>query len=294
MIEAKDLKKYYKGGSYFCRREIVKAVDGVSLKIGEQKTFGLLGESGCGKTTLGYLLIGLIHPDEGSVTFFGKDVFTCKDIRVKMQIIFQDPSTSLNPRATVGATLMEAVSKNKNIKKNERKEYISWLLNVVGLKNKDADTLPHELSGGQRQRVVIARALAPAPSFIVCDEPTSSLDASVQAQILELLLSIQEKLNVSYLFISHDVSITSYMSEEVAVMYRGRIVECAQTEELLKHPLHPYTKALLKRIPLIQEKSVLRGCVFSSLCEKRKDICLEEAPPLQKVGSAHEVACYGV
>lgn len=299
MIEGLGLKKYYRVGSLFGRKKEIKAVDGVSLKIEEARTFGLVGESGCGKSTLGYLLVGLLEADEGIVKFYGKDISKlqkkeAKEVRRRMQIIFQDPSTSLNPRATVGATLLEAVSRRKELRKKERKDYVYWLLDVVGLGRREMDSFPHQLSGGQRQRVVIARAIAPAPSFIVCDEPTSSLDALVQAQILRLLLNIQKKLNISYLFISHDLSLISFLSKDVAIMHGGRILEQAQVEQILKRPLHPYTQALLSKNPLLFEEFPKRGCSFAPFCNRVAKECREGVPSLVEVESGHKVACFRI
>jgi len=317
ILETQDLKKHYPVTKGIIPRPVswVRAVDGVSVKIAPSSTLGLVGESGCGKTTLGRLVLRLINPDSGKIIFNGADITFEKQRRIRhlrkeMQIIFQDPYGSLNPRFTVSDIVGEGL-KVFSLCKN-RREYaarVKELLEMVGLSGDVVNRYPHEFSGGQRQRLGIARALALSPRFIVCDEPVSSLDVSVQAQIINLLEDIQKKLSLSYLFISHDLSVVYHISDFVAVMYRGKIVEYARSEEVYNNPLHPYTKALLAAIPVIDagtktkklvlEKEELRspegsdaGCPFYARCPFAKDICKTEDPAFLQKSAGHFASCH--
>ncbi len=316
LVEAEGLKKYFpvRRGLFYKTVGLVKAVDGVSLKLERGRTLGLVGESGCGKSTLGRLLLGLIEPDEGQVFFQGRDVLSLapgemRRLRQRMQIIFQDPDGSLNPRLTVASVLSEGLkiylpSDGKSRKIRAR---ITELLDLIGLPREAARSFPHEFSGGQRQRIGIARAIALHPDFIVCDEPVSALDVSIQAQIINLLQDLQAKFNLTYLFISHDLSVVEHISDEVAVMYLGKIVEHAGSLDLYKNPQHPYTKGLLAAIPVPglkkQAKPALKGevpsplnppsgCRFHPRCPMVEVRCRELEPRLKKIAKGHWVACH--
>jgi oligopeptide/dipeptide ABC transporter ATP-binding protein len=317
ILETQDLKKYYPVTRGIIPRPVswVRAVDGVSIRIMPSATLGLVGESGCGKTTLGRLVLRLINPDGGKIIFNGNDITFKKQrqvrpLRKEMQIIFQDPYGSLNPRFTVSDIVGEGL-KVFSLCANRREyaERVKQLLEMVGLSGDMINRYPHEFSGGQRQRLGIARALALNPRFIVCDEPVSSLDVSVQAQIINLLEDIQKKMALSYLFISHDLSVVYHISDFVAVMYRGKIVEYAPSEELYTGPLHPYTKALLAAIPVIDaktktkklvlEKEELRsgpanecGCSFYARCPFARDICRGRPPQFVEKTPGHFVSCH--
>ncbi|MDR1471446.1 MAG: ABC transporter ATP-binding protein [Synergistaceae bacterium] len=305
LLETVGLKKYFKAGG-----GMLHAVDDVSLSVREGETLGIVGESGCGKSTLGRVVLRLIDSSGGEVLYRGENILTysgrrMKDIRREMQIIFQDPFSSLDPRMTVFDTISEPLVVNGcGGGKAALAERILTLMNTVGLAESYINTYPHEMDGGRRQRVGIARALALNPKFIVCDEPVSALDVSIQAQILNLLMDLQEKFGLSYMFITHDLSVVKHISTEIAVMYLGQCVERAPSEELFKNPLHPYTKALLAAIPvpkLVQRKrSVIRGevsdpidpplgCRFSPRCDFSKEGCVGENIPL--AGGTHAVAC---
>lgn len=317
ILETQDLKKHYPVTKGIIPRPVgwVRAVDGVSVNIPPSSTLGLVGESGCGKTTLGRLVLRLITPDSGKIVFNGTDITFMKQrqirpLRKEMQIIFQDPYGSLNPRFTVSDIVGEGLKVFSLCP--DRRAYtarVRELLEMVGLSGDMVNRYPHEFSGGQRQRLGIARALALSPRFIVCDEPVSSLDVSVQAQIINLLEDIQKKLALSYLFISHDLSVVYHISDFVAVMYMGKIVEYARSEEVYKNPRHPYTKALLAAIPvidaktrtkkLILEKEELRGsadsgagCSFYSRCPFAKDVCRTDAPEYVQKTNGHFVSCH--
>ncbi len=292
----------------------LKAVDGVSFSIEQGKTLGLVGESGCGKTTVGRSLLKLIPATSGKVTFDGKNVFglpkaQMRKIRRDMQIIFQDPFGSLNPRMTVGSIIGEAIGVHGIARGKKKKEMVDELLDKVGLQPSYSTRYPHEFSGGQRQRIGIARSLALNPKFIVCDEPVSALDVSIQSQIINLLQDLQAEYNLTYLFIAHDLAVVEHISDHVAVMYLGKIVEYASSKQLYADPKHPYTKALLSAIPLPDpERKYQRiklegevpspvnppsGCPFHPRCSYCTDQCKKEIPPLEnKGGTEHLAACW--
>lgn len=294
----------------------VKAVDDISLEIRRGETIGLVGESGCGKSTLGRALIRLYEPSSGAVTFNGRDFLNLKgeDLRRErrnMQMIFQDPYASLDPRMTVGQILSEPFEIHGILKSSEREAKVKSLLETVGLKASHINRYPHEFSGGQKQRICIARALALEPSLIICDEPVSALDVSIQAQILNLMKDLQKKFNLTYVFISHDLSVIEHICDRIAVMYLGKIVEIATREELFKNPQHPYTQALIQAIPRIGEgkrriKKSLggevpsplnppSGCAFHPRCPHRMDICDKRVPTLKNhnpADPAHQAACW--
>jgi len=321
VLDVRNLKMHYPitSGVFLQKNEgVVKAVDGISFTIGKGETLGLVGESGCGKTTTGRCVLMLQKPTSGSVYFQGQDLSgmsgsALRAIRRHMQIIFQDPYGSLNPRMTVGSTVEEPLIIHRlSSSKKERRERVSQLLDLVGLNPSMAGRFPHEFSGGQRQRIGIARALAVEPSFIVCDEPVSSLDVSIQAQVINLLKDLQEKLGLTYLFISHDLSIVRHICDRVLVMYLGRIMEVATRDELHSNPQHPYTKALLSAVPIPdprieaqRERIILSGevpsstqvpsgCVFRTRCPMAIDRCAVEVPEMRETSSGHQVACIRV
>jgi oligopeptide transport system ATP-binding protein len=320
LVEVQDLKMYFPvtAGLIFQRKVAdVKAVDGITFQIKRGETLGLVGESGCGKSTTGRAILQLYRPTAGRVLFDGVDLTKIKGgdlrrFRRRMQMIFQDPYASLNPRMSVGSIIAEPLAIHNLAKGKARKERVQELLSVVGLNPYYANRYPHEFSGGQRQRIGIARALAVEPDFIVCDEPVSALDVSIQAQIINLLEDLQDRFGLTYLFIAHDLSVVRHISDRVAVMYLGHIVELADRNELYEHPLHPYTKALLSAVPIpdpaIEAKreriiltgdvpSPLRpppGCVFHTRCPIAIDECRERIPEWRDVGGDHWVACHRV
>lgn len=315
LIEIQDLKQHFKikGGLFGRNIQTVKAVDGVSFTINKGETFGLVGESGSGKTTLGRTLLHLYKPTSGKIFFDGEEVNenNYRQYAKRMQIIFQDPYASLNPRMTVEDIIGEALDVHKLYStKNERREKVINLLKLVGLNAEQAQRYPHEFSGGQRQRIGIARALAVDPEFIVCDEPVSALDVSIQAQIINMLYDMQQDMKLTYLFIAHDLAVVRQISKRIAVMYLGNIVELTDSESLYTKSLHPYTQSLISAIP-ISEPSVAKtkqriilsgeipspinppsGCKFRTRCPKAEAICAEKAPEFREVESGHYCACH--
>ena len=315
LIRVEGLKKYFPVRAGLFRRIVnyVQAVDDVSFTIHEGETLGLVGETGCGKTTVGRSMLRLIEPTAGSVTFAGRDILTLgghemKDVRREMQIIFQDPYASLDPRSPIGESVMEGLNIHGIGTQEERLEMMIHVLRWVGLEPYHAKRYPHEFSGGQRQRIGIARALALMPKFIVCDEPVSALDVSIQSQILNILKEVQSEFHLTYLFIAHDLSVVNHISDRVAVMYLGKIVELTTRDELYINPLHPYTKALMSAIPspnphLKRERTILKGdipsplnppqgCRFHTRCPVAMDICSQEEPEFREVRLGHWVACW--
>ena len=321
IVEVRGLKKYFPITSGAIARRVVgwvKAVDDVSFTIRRGETLGLVGESGCGKTTTGRCVLQLERPTAGSVIFEGRDLARLSDselrpLRRRMQIVFQDPYSSLNPRMTIGQIIAEPIRVHALARNGTKAaERVAELLKVVGLNPIMARRYPHELSGGQRQRVGIARALALEPKFIVCDEPVSALDVSIQAQIINLLEELQDRFDLTYLFIAHDLSVVRHISDRIAVMYLGKIVEVADRQELYENPLHPYTKALLSAVPVPdprveaqRERIVLGGevpspsnppvgCVFHPRCPIAVDQCRGSVPELKEIRQEHWVACIRV
>ena len=316
ILEVNGLKKYFpiKGGFFNSVVGQVKALDGISFHIKRGTTMGLVGESGCGKTTAGRTILRLNGgKTAGQVLFNGKEVYDIpknelNELRVKMQIIFQDPFSSLSPRLPVGEIIGEAVREHHLVPKNEYEDYIDQIMDNCGLQPFHKDRYPHEFSGGQRQRICIARALALNPEFVVCDEPVSALDVSVQAQIINLLEDLQEKYKLSYLFISHDLSVVEHISDTVGVMYLGNIVEFGTTEELFANPLHPYTKALFSAIPIPDPDAKMKriilegsipspanppaGCKFHTRCAQCMEKCKTQAPERKDMGNGHYVCCH--
>lgn len=317
LIEINNLKKYFpiKKGILNKTTSLVKAVDSVSFTINRGETLGLVGESGCGKTTCGRTIIKLYEPTDGQIIYDGVDIAKLSNkemipYRKKMQMIFQDPYASLDARMTVGDIVGEAIDIHKLMSGKERSERIHYLLERVGLNSEHANRYPHEFSGGQRQRIGIARALAVQPEFIICDEPISALDVSIQAQVVNMLEDLQSDFGLTYLFIAHDLSMVKHISNKVGVMYLGVMMEVAESNELYTHPMHPYTQALLSAIPVPDPKItrdkkriVLEGeipspidpppgCRFKGRCKFAKPICSEITPELKDIGSDHFVACH--
>jgi oligopeptide transport system ATP-binding protein len=319
LVNIKNLRMYFPVTAGVMRRKVadVKAVDDVSFFIKRGETLGLVGESGCGKTTTGRCILQLYQITTGEVTFEGTDLTRLKGeglrrMRRNMQLIFQDPYASLDPRMTAGEIVGEPMREHGLVKGKEYHEQVSQLLRMVELEKRMEVRYPHEFSGGQRQRLGIARALAVRPKFIVCDEPVSALDVSIQAQIIKLLMRLKEEMNLTYLFIAHDLSVVRHISDRVAVMYLGKIVEITGSDELYANPLHPYTQALLSAVPIPspqvdrQRKRILltgdvpspinppRGCHFNPRCHQATEICSDKDPELRDIGGEHWVACHKV
>jgi len=314
-VSIRSLKKHYpvRRGLFRRRTAAVKAVDGGDLSIGRGETLGLVGESGCGKSTLGRLILRLEEPNEGSISVEGKDISALKagelqKLRRNIQIIFQDPYSSLNPRKRVDSIVGEPLAIHEIVSGKEREERVVELLETVGLRPEQRFLYPHQFSGGQRQRIGIARALALNPRLVVADEPVSSLDVSIQAQIVNLLQDLQARLGLTYLFISHDLNLIEYISDSVAVMYLGKIMEIARSEVLCRQPVHPYSEALLSALPSLDPQSKRQrillkgdvpspidppsGCRFHTRCPLRIDICDKEEPPLSERPNGSRVACH--
>lgn len=314
LLEVEGLKKYIQVG----KGQTLKAVDDISFQIKKGQTLGLVGESGCGKTTVGRTLLRIYEPDAGKILFDGKDISRvskkeAKELTRRMQMVFQDPYASLNPFFTVGEIVEEGMKIHKMYhSETERMERVYELLEMVGLNKDHANRFPHEFSGGQRQRVGIARALALNPEFIVCDEPISALDVSIQAQVVNMLMKFQEEMDLTYLFIAHDLSMVRHIADQTAVMYLGTMVEYGSTRDVYEHPVHPYTRGLLSAVPVADpdyEKAHNRipmdgevpspinpkpGCRFCARCRKATAQCHEETPKLRDVGGGHMAACWNL
>ena len=314
LLEVEGLKKYFQVG----KGQTLKAVDDISFQIKKGQTLGLVGESGCGKTTVGRTLLRIYEPDAGEILFDGKDISRvskkeAKELTRRMQMVFQDPYASLNPFFTVGEIVEEGMKIHKMYhSETERMERVYELLEMVGLNKDHANRFPHEFSGGQRQRVGIARALALNPEFIVCDEPISALDVSIQAQVVNMLMKFQEEMDLTYLFIAHDLSMVRHIADQTAVMYLGTMVEYGSTRDVYEHPVHPYTRGLLSAVPVADpdyEKAHNRipmdgevpspinpkpGCRFCARCRKATAQCHKETPKLRDVGGGHMAACWNL
>ena len=315
LLEVKNLVKHYPIKAGVLQKTVgqVRSVDGVSFSIERGKTFGLVGESGCGKTTIGRTLIRLVEPTSGEALLNGRDIFRLnkkelKALRPKIQMIFQDPYSSLNPRMPVGEIIGEAVREHNLVEKDRLKEYILQVMEECGLRRYYIDRYPHEFSGGQRQRICIARALALRPELVIADEPVSALDVSIQAQVINLMKDLQTKNGLTYLFISHDLSVVEYLADMVGVMYLGSLVELATKEQIFSNPKHPYTEALLSAVPIPDPDKKMnriilegdipsasnppKGCKFHTRCHKCMDICKEQAPVWKDYGDGHYTACH--
>lgn len=314
-LSVQNLKKYFTIGTDFLGRptQYLKAVDDVSFDIPQGTTMGLVGESGCGKTTIGRTILRLHDLTDGKVIFNGQDLSKLskrqlRNLRPQIQIIFQDPYSSLSPRLTVGAIIGEAVRAHKIVPKSEIKEYVLQVMKDCGLQTHYYERYPHEFSGGQRQRICIARAIALRPRFIVCDEPVSALDVSIQAQIINLLKDLQDKYGYTYLFISHDLSVVEHISDSVGVMYLGNMVEYGSKEDIFSNPLHPYTKALFSAVPMpdptVKMQRIIlqgdlpspanppKGCKFCTRCPECMEKCKTDAPEFKEITKGHKVACH--
>ena len=315
LVEVKNLKQYFPVTTGFLKTTMLKAVDDVSFTIGRSETLGLVGESGCGKTTVGRTLLHLYKPTGGEIFFDGKKLEpgNLGDFRRRAQMVFQDPYSSLNPRMTVGDIVAEPIDVHRLCKtQKERDERVHELLQTVGISGEQASRYAHEFSGGQRQRIGIARALASNPEFIVCDEPVSALDVSIQAQVINMMEDLQAQLGLSYLFIAHDLSVVKHISNRIAVMYLGKIVELAASAELYRHAQHPYTVSLLSAVPMPDPKkargaqrivlegnvpSPMRmpsGCAFRTRCARASERCAQECPALRQIAPGHFAACHNI
>ncbi len=314
VVEVKDLKQYFPITTGFLKTTMLKAVDGVSFAIAKGETLGLVGESGCGKTTVGRSLLQLYKPTEGKVYFNGQEISSKESIDAlhrRAQLVFQDPYSSLNPRMTVGDIVAEPIDVHKLCaSKQERSARINELLGMVGLSSEQATRYAHEFSGGQRQRIGIARSLASNPEFIVCDEPVSALDVSIQAQVINMLEDLQNQLGLTYLFIAHDLSVVKHISNRIAVMYLGKMVELASSNELHRNPLHPYTISLLSAVPIPDPDKARKlkrivlggdvpsplkvpsGCSFRTRCSRATEKCAASCPEFTEVSKGHFVACH--
>ncbi|WP_157406086.1 ABC transporter ATP-binding protein [Neobacillus drentensis] len=314
LLEVNGLKKHFSVRNPLGRLEAtVKAVNNVSFQLHEGQTYGLVGESGCGKSTTGRTLLRLIEPTEGEAIFQGRDIFKLRKdefqkIRQDMQMVFQDPYSSLNPRKRIGHTLEEPLKIHGIGKKSERVDLVMDILEKVGLRMEHFYRYPHEFSGGQRQRIGLARALIVNPKLVICDEPVSALDVSIQSQIINLLRRLQEELKLTYLFIAHDISVVRHISDRIGVMYLGQMVEDAPTDSLISNPLHPYTQALLSAVPIAKpnfqrERIILKGeipspmnppsgCIFHTRCPKAMKICKTDFPIIKEVAPDHFVGCH--
>ena len=316
LVEVKHLKEYFNINTGMFSSKPLKAVDDVSFSIRRGETLGLVGESGCGKTTVGRTLLHLYKPTDGEIWFDGKQIVTKKDIaeyRKKTAMVFQDPYSSLNPRMTVADIIGEPLDVHKMYgSEKERKERILELMGQVGLNSEHANRYAHEFSGGQRQRIGIARALAMKPQFVVCDEPVSALDVSIQAQVINMFDELQDKMGLTYLFIAHDLLVVRHISDRIAVMYLGKMVELADAKEIYDHPLHPYTRSLMSAVPLPDPKMAREnqrivltgdipsplnapsGCPFRTRCPHATDVCAQSMPEFKDVGGGHYVACHNL
>lgn len=316
LLEVKHLKKFFPSKSAFLSKEktFIKAVDDVSFSLMPKETLGVVGESGCGKSTMGRSVLRLIEPTEGEILYQGRDFrkaagSALRNMRSEMQIIFQDPYASLNPRMTVGEVIAEPLNIQKRYSsKEETRAEVLKVMEVVGLNPKYYNRYPHEFSGGQRQRIGIARAIVLSPSLVVCDEPVSALDVSIQSQVLNLLRQLQDSMGMAYIFISHNLSVIKHISDRVMVMYLGHVVEMADKKELFSNPSHPYTQALLSAIPVPERNSSRKkiilqgdlpspanppsGCVFHTRCFMAQEICSAEPPALKDIGNGHMCACH--
>ncbi|TWO91621.1 dipeptide ABC transporter ATP-binding protein [Bacillus velezensis] len=318
ILELKDVKKYFPIRSGFFQRKVgdIKAVDGVSFSLKRGETLGIVGESGCGKSTAGRTMIRLYKPTDGRILFKGQDISGLseeklrKSVRKNIQMVFQDPFASLNPRKTLRSIIKEPFQTHHMYSMSERNEQVEELLAKVGLHPSFANRYPHEFSGGQRQRIGIARALTLNPELIIADEPVSALDVSIQAQVINLMEELQDEFNLTYLFISHDLSVVRHISDRVGVMYLGKMMELTDKHELYGNPLHPYTQALLSSVPVTRKKDAVKreriilkgelpspanppkGCVFHTRCPMAKPICKEQIPAFEEAAPGHYVACH--
>jgi len=315
LLEINNLQMHFpiKKGLFSKTRGVVKAVDGVSFNLKKGETLGLVGESGCGKTTVAHSLLRLIEPTGGSVDFEGVDILRLpkkelRQIRAHIQVIFQDPYSSLNPRLSVGQIIAEPLKNYADQNKGKLQERVAYLMEKVGLMPEQSNRYPHQFSGGQRQRIGIARALALHPKIMVCDEPVSALDVSIQAQVINLLMALQKELGLAYIFIAHDLSVVEHISDRVAVMYLGRIVELATDYDIYHNPRHPYTQALLSAVPVpdpgARKKRILlkgdvpspldppSGCAFHTRCSEKQNVCTQKQPVFAELEEGHWVACH--